>query len=68
MEALYKRFGPRGLVILAISDEDIGKVEPFIAAQKYTYPFFSIRDGRCTSCSALTESPRVSSTIGTGGW
>jgi peroxiredoxin len=38
MEALYQRFGPRGLVILAISDEDANKVQPFIAAKKYTYP------------------------------
>jgi peroxiredoxin len=38
MEALYQRFGPRGLVILGISDEDAGKVGPFIAEQKYTYP------------------------------
>jgi peroxiredoxin len=38
MEALYERFGPRGLVILAISDEDAGKVQPFIAAKKYSYP------------------------------
>lgn len=38
MEALYQRFGPRGLVILAISDEDAGKVQPFIAAKKYSYP------------------------------
>ncbi len=37
MEALYQRFGPRGLVILAISDETPEKVEPFIAAKKYTY-------------------------------
>jgi peroxiredoxin len=37
MEALYQRFRSRGLVILAISDEDAGKVEPFLAAQKYTY-------------------------------
>jgi peroxiredoxin len=37
MQALHERFGPRGLVILAISDEDAGKVEPFLAAQKYTY-------------------------------
>jgi peroxiredoxin len=37
MQALYQRFSPRGLVILAISDEDAGKVEPFLAAQKYTY-------------------------------
>ncbi|MBZ5586805.1 MAG: TlpA family protein disulfide reductase [Acidobacteriia bacterium] len=38
MEALYRRFGPRGLMVLAISDEDTAKVQPFIAAQKYTYP------------------------------
>jgi len=38
MEALYQRFGPRGLVILAISDEDSGKVQPFIAEKKYSYP------------------------------
>lgn len=38
MEALYQRFGPRGLVILGISDEDAGKVGLFIAEQKYTYP------------------------------
>jgi peroxiredoxin len=37
MQALYERFSPRGLVILAISDETPEKVEPFIAAQKYTY-------------------------------
>ena len=38
MQALYERFSPRGLVILAISDETPEKVEPFIAAQRYTYP------------------------------
>jgi peroxiredoxin len=38
MEALYKRFQQRGLVILAISDEDAGKVQPFIAAAGYSYP------------------------------
>jgi peroxiredoxin len=38
MEGLSKRFGPRGLVILAISDEDAAKVQPFIAEHKYSYP------------------------------
>ncbi len=38
MEALYQRFGPRGFVVLAISDEDAAKVAPFIAERKYTYP------------------------------
>ena len=38
MQALYGKFSPRGLVILAISDETMDKVKPFIEAQKYTYP------------------------------
>jgi peroxiredoxin len=38
MEELYQRFGPRGFVILAISDEEADKVQPFIDGQKYTYP------------------------------
>ena len=38
MEELCRRFQPRGLIILAISDEDAGKVAPFIEAQNYSYP------------------------------
>jgi len=38
LEALYKRFKDRGLVILAISDEELGKVQPFIAERGITYP------------------------------
>ena len=38
MEALYQRFGPKGLVILAISDEEIGKIQPFIAEHRFNYP------------------------------
>jgi peroxiredoxin len=38
LEALYKRLTAKGLVILAISDEEDAKVRPFITAQKYTYP------------------------------
>lgn len=38
LDALYKRFKNRGLIILAISDEDIGKVRPFIAEHKVSYP------------------------------
>ncbi len=38
LEALYQRFGSRGFVILAISDEEATKVHPFIAQQKLTYP------------------------------
>jgi peroxiredoxin len=38
LETLYQQFKEQGLVILAISDEDAGKVRPFIAQQKVTYP------------------------------
>jgi peroxiredoxin len=38
LEALYQQFKDQGLVILAISDEDAGKVQPFVAQQKVTYP------------------------------
>jgi peroxiredoxin len=38
LQALYQEFQDRGLVILAISDEDSGKVQPFIAANKFSYP------------------------------
>jgi peroxiredoxin len=38
MQALYQRFAPKGLVILAISDEDVSKVEQFIADHHFSYP------------------------------
>ena len=38
LEALYNRFKDQGLVILAISDEEADKVQPFITERKITYP------------------------------
>jgi peroxiredoxin len=38
LETLYQRFAAQGLVILGISDEEAGKVKPFIEQQKITYP------------------------------
>jgi peroxiredoxin len=38
LESLYQQFKSQGLVILAISDEDAVKVNPFIAERKITYP------------------------------
>jgi peroxiredoxin len=38
LEALYKQFASQGFVVLAISDEDAAKVQPFMKAQKVTYP------------------------------
>jgi peroxiredoxin len=38
LETLYNRFKDEGLVVLAISDEDAGKVKPFVAKADVTYP------------------------------
>jgi peroxiredoxin len=38
LETLYKRFKDQGLLVLAISDEDAGKVRPFVTEQKVSYP------------------------------
>jgi peroxiredoxin len=38
LDALYGQFRDQGFVILGISDEDAGKVRPFVEAQKMGYP------------------------------
>jgi len=38
LETLYERFQPQGLVIVAISDEEVAKVEPFVRERKVTFP------------------------------
>jgi peroxiredoxin len=38
LETLYERFQSQGLVILAISDEEDEKVEPFVRERKVTFP------------------------------
>jgi len=38
LQALYDQFKDKGFVVLAISDEDLSKVKPFIAQAQYSYP------------------------------
>jgi peroxiredoxin len=38
LQDLYGKFRDQGLVILAISDEEIGKVKPFVVERKLTLP------------------------------
>ena len=38
LETLYERFNSKGLVVLAISDEEAAKVEPFIRERKVSFP------------------------------
>ena len=38
LDALYNKFKDQGLVVLAISDEEVAKVAPFIGERKISYP------------------------------
>jgi len=38
LDQLYKRFGSKGLVVLGISDEEMGKVEPFVREKTVSFP------------------------------
>lgn len=38
LETLYQRFGPKGFVVLGISDEDAAKVKPFIEERRISFP------------------------------
>ncbi len=38
LDKLYREFGNKGFVVLAISDEDRPTVEGYLAKQKYTFP------------------------------
>lgn len=38
LDALYRQFKERGLIVLAISDEDVSKVTPYLAQHSVSYP------------------------------
>jgi peroxiredoxin len=38
LDAIHRQFSDKGLVILAISDEEIAKVKPFLAEHPVSYP------------------------------
>jgi thiol-disulfide isomerase/thioredoxin len=50
LDALYKRFKDQGLVILAIDDEEVGKIKPYLAEHPVTYPIL-LDPGRKTNVS-----------------
>jgi peroxiredoxin len=58
LDALYAEFKEKGLVILAISDEDPGKVQPFIAEHKYSYPILLDPGDKVTKLMAVEGIPR----------
>ena len=48
LDALYAKFKDRGLVVLAISDEEQSKVEPFLKQHDFKFPFL-LDPGRVVS-------------------
>jgi peroxiredoxin len=60
LNAIYQRFKDRGLVILAISDEEAKVVEPFIATkQKVTYPVLLDPGGKVTKQFRVDGIPKT---------
>jgi peroxiredoxin len=58
LEKLYRRFKDQGLVMLVISDEDAGKVRPFIAEKQYTYPILLDPGRKVTELFAVQGIPK----------
>jgi peroxiredoxin len=54
MEALYRRFRQKGLVVLAVSDEDRETVAGFLAKQNYMFPVL-LDPGRKTAGAFSVE-------------
>jgi thiol-disulfide isomerase/thioredoxin len=57
LEALQQRFGDR-FVILAISDEEAGKVQPFVAERKLSFPVLLDRGGKVTQQMRVAGIPK----------
>ena len=58
LETLYERFGPQGLIILGISDEEAAKVEPFIRERKFTFPVLLDPGRKVTEMFAVEGIPK----------
>jgi len=59
LEALHQRFGPRGLVILAISDEAVDKVSAFIHEKTYSYPILLDPEHKAAEAFAVQGIPKT---------
>lgn len=54
LQALYDKYKDQGFLVLSISDEEIGKVSPFIAERKIRYPVL-IDPGRKVNDAFVVE-------------
>jgi len=59
LNALYARFKDEGLVVLAISDEELGKVKPFITERKINYPILLDKDRRVNDEFGIEGIPKT---------
>ena len=59
LEALYEKFSPQGLVILGISDDEPGKVRPFIRDRNVTFPVLLDRGGKVSKALVVEGIPKT---------
>lgn len=59
IDALYRQFSRKGLVVLAISDEEESKVRPFIAQGGYRYPILLDPGRRVHEAFAVEGIPKT---------
>jgi peroxiredoxin len=58
LEALYNQFKDQGLVVLGISDEDTGKVKPYIDQNHYRYPILLDPEGKLHKAYSIEGIPK----------
>jgi len=59
LEALHERFQSQGLVILAISDEEAAKIEPFIRERSVTFPVLRDPDRKVNDLFLVNGIPKT---------
>jgi peroxiredoxin len=57
METLYRRFGDKGLIVLAVSDEKRETVEEFLKKQTYTFPVLLDPDRKVNTAFGIEGIP-----------
>ena len=58
LDALYNQFKDQGFVVLGISDEDLGKVKPYIDQNHYNYPILLDPEARVHKAYNIEGIPR----------
>ena len=59
LQALYEKLAPQGLVILGISDDEPGKVRPFVLDRKVTFPVLLDRGSKVSKALVVEGIPKT---------